>query len=57
VTANCATFLLYNYRGFERKGDPVLGYNIIVVPHLRYGLKRCSGMLGPILDLNEGVVQ
>jgi hypothetical protein len=45
------------YRGFIPKGDRVLGYNIIVVPYLRYGLKRCSGMLGSILDLNERAVQ
>jgi hypothetical protein len=50
------TVFLY-YRGFKRNGGCVLGYNIIVVPHLRYGLKRCSGTFGSILDLNEGVVQ
>ena len=26
-------------------------YSIIVVANQRYGLKRCSGMLGSILDL------
>jgi hypothetical protein len=44
-------------RGFIPKGDRVLGYNIIVAPNLRYGLKRCSGTFGSILDLNEGLVQ
>jgi hypothetical protein len=29
-------------------------YSIIVVAYQRYGLKRCSGMLGSILDLNVG---
>ena len=45
------------YGGFERKGDRVLGYNIITVANRRYGLKRRSGMLGSILDLNVGSVQ
>ena len=29
----------YTYRGFERKGDRVLVYNIIVVLNQGYGLK------------------
>ena len=45
------------YRGFKRKADHVLGYNIVVVPHLRYGLKRRSSTFGSMSDLNEGVVQ
>ena len=45
------------YRGFERKGARLLGHNIIVVANQRYGLKRCSGMLGSILDLNVGSLQ
>jgi hypothetical protein len=44
-------------RGFVRKGARVLGHNIIVVPNLHQGLKRCSGMLGSISDLNGGSVQ
>jgi hypothetical protein len=43
--------------GFERKGDRVLVYNIFVVLNRRYGLKRRSGMLELILDLNVGSVQ
>ena len=43
----------YAYRGFVRKGDRVLGHNIIVVPHLRYGLKRRSGTLGPYQTLTK----
>jgi hypothetical protein len=43
----------YSYRGFVRKGARVLGLNIITVPHLLYGLKRCSGTFGSILDLNN----
>jgi hypothetical protein len=39
----------YRSRGFKRKGDRVLSYNIIVVPNQRYGLKRCSGTFGSIL--------
>jgi hypothetical protein len=46
-----------HYRGFIPKGDRVLSYNIIVVPHLRYGLKRRFGTFGSISDLKEGVVQ
>ena len=42
------------HRGFERKADRVLVYNIIVVANRRYGLERRSGMLGSILDLNVG---
>jgi hypothetical protein len=45
------------YRGFKRKGARLLGHNIIVVANQRYGLKRCSGMLGSILDLNVGSLQ
>ena len=45
------------YRGFIPKPGGTLGYNIIVVLHLLYGLKRCSGTFGSILDLKEGVVQ
>ena len=45
------------YRGFKRKGDRVLGCNIIVVANKRYGLKRCSGTFGPILDLNVRSLQ
>jgi hypothetical protein len=48
---------LKTYRGFEHKADRVLGYNIIVVPNRRYGLKRRSGIFGSILDLNVGSVQ
>jgi hypothetical protein len=44
------------YRGFIPKPGGTLGYNIIVVSHLLYGLKRCSGTFGSILDLKEGVV-
>jgi hypothetical protein len=43
---------LSNCRGLVRKGDRVLGYIIIVVPHLRYGLKRRSGTFGSISNLN-----
>ena len=56
-TAGGVLLLGSAYRGFKRKGDRVLYYSVIVVPHLRYGLKRYSGMLGSILDLNEGMVQ
>jgi hypothetical protein len=31
--------------------------NIIVVANQRYGLKRCSGTFGSILDLNVGSLQ
>ena len=41
------------YRGFERKADHVLGYNIIVVPNRRYGLNRRSGIFGSILDMTS----
>jgi hypothetical protein len=47
----------YYYRGFKRKADRVSSYNIVVVANQRYGLKRCSGMLGSILDLNVGLLQ
>ena len=43
------------YRGFKRNGGCVLGHNIITVPNLLYGLKRCSGTFGSISDLKEGL--
>ena len=43
--------------GFKRKGACLLGYNIIVAPNRRYGLKRRSGTFGSISDLNVGSVQ
>ena len=45
----------YSYRGFKRNGGCVVGHNIITAPNLLYGLKRCSGTFGSILDLKEGV--
>jgi hypothetical protein len=55
----CGLVYRSTIRGFERKGDRGLGYNIIVVANRRYGLKRRSGMtlLGSILDLNVGSLQ
>jgi hypothetical protein len=55
--SNIIYIVFYIYRGFKRNGGRVLVYNIIVVPHLRYGLKRCSGTFGSISDLNEAVVR
>ena len=46
-----------HYRGFERKGGCLLGCNISVVVNLCYGLKRHSGMLGSISELNVGSLQ
>ena len=46
----------YMYRGFKPKPGGVLDYNIITVPQPHQGLKRRSGKLGSISDLNEGVV-
>jgi hypothetical protein len=60
VVARIIFFLKKKIRGFipkSTKGDRVLGHNIIVVPNLRYGLKRRSGTFGSISDLNEGLVQ
>ena len=48
---------LVYYRGFKRKADRVLSYNINVVANQRYGHKRCSNMLGSILDLYVGSLQ
>ena len=52
-----AAAALSHYRGFERKGGCLLGYNTIVVVNRRYGLKRNSGMLGSISELNVGSLQ
>ena len=46
---------LQNYSKLYRslpKFNSMNRYSIIVVANQRYGLKRCSGMLGSILDLN-----
>jgi hypothetical protein len=48
---------MYWYRGFKRKGDRVLGYNIITAQNPPLGLKRCSGTFGSLSDLKEGLVQ
>ena len=63
MPAHCNVVLLHRpavnlkyYRGFIPKGDRVLGHNIVVVPNLRYGLKRRSGTFASISDLNEGLV-
>ena len=47
--------ILQLYRGFKRKGARLLGHNIITAPNLLYGLKRCSGTFGSILDVKEGL--
>jgi hypothetical protein len=40
--------------GFESKADHVLGYNIIVVPHLRFKvLKDALAYLGPYQTLTK----
>jgi hypothetical protein len=52
-----STGMRISYRGFKRNGGCVLGHNIITVPNLLYGIKRCSGTFGSILDLKEGLVQ
>jgi len=51
---------LQNYSKLYRslpKFNSMNRYSIIVVAYQRYGLKRCSGMLGSILDLNVGSLQ